>query len=267
MLHAGSIRDWVCLMYHEIPQSPGGQSRNYFAVPSDRFAEQLAHLRACGLRGTSLETFLRAPAPDQVALTFDDGHETHYAFAFPILAGLGFSATFFITTSWVGTEPYVSWTQLREMTAAGMSIQSHTHTHPFLSTLDRNAVARELTESKRQLDTELGQETITLALPGGDAPRHAHAPCIRKAGYRIIATSAWGTNRGSLPRSDGLIVVRRYTVRRDTTSERFETLARGRSRPWSPEGLRLRALHHVRRLVGPHRYARWRRTILQSVRT
>jgi peptidoglycan/xylan/chitin deacetylase (PgdA/CDA1 family) len=253
-------------MYHEVPQAHDEAARSYFAVPVERFADQMARLRDEGLRAVSLETMLETRDPDLVALTFDDGHQTHYASAFPVLAAMGFSATFFVTTGWVGRRASVSWNQLQEMAAAGMSIQSHTHTHPFLSALDGESVARELRESKRQLDEHLAQDTVTLALPGGDAPRRRYSDAIATSGYRIVATSAWGTNAWALRGAGAPVVVRRYTVRQDTSLKRFADLAMGLSPWWSREGLRLRTLNEVRRVFGPERYARWRRALLQTVR-
>jgi len=263
---AGLEGNWSCLMYHEVPLTVGRGSESYFAVQADRFADQMTKLRDLGLRGVSLETLFETQDSNVVALTFDDGHATHYTSAFPILTGLGFTATFFITTSWVGSHPYLSWSQLKEMAAAGMSIQSHTVSHPFLSALDEAAVGRELRESKRQLDERLGQDTITLSLPGGDAPQRKYANLIATSGYRVLATSAWGPNAASLRGSRASAVVRRYTVREDTSIERFMDLALGRSPSWSREGIRLRALHGIRTVLGAGRYARWRSAFLKTVR-
>jgi peptidoglycan/xylan/chitin deacetylase (PgdA/CDA1 family) len=261
-----SRSDWVCLMYHEVPSSSAAEVDGYFSVPVDRFRDQMGRLCDLGLRAVSLETLIRSREPNLVALSFDDGHATHYASAYPILADLGFTATFFVTTSWVETPSYVTWSQLEEMAASGMSIQSHTHTHPFLSVLSTDAVKRELDESKRLLDDRLLQNTVSLALPGGDAPRHENAELVAALGYRNVVTSVWGTNPLAALDNEVPAVVRRYTVRQDTTLERFSELALGRSPWWSREGLRLRALHGARRIIGPPRYSRWRKKFLQAVR-
>jgi peptidoglycan/xylan/chitin deacetylase (PgdA/CDA1 family) len=210
----------------------------------------------------SLEQALEQGRREDVAVTFDDGHATHYAEAFPILTRLGCTATFFVTTSLVGKPNHASWAQLREMAAAGMSIQSHTDTHAFLSQLDAGGVARELETSKSKLDDVMGRATISLALPGGDFPRRAHRGLIARAGYRILATSRWGANRTPAPDWEGLRLVRRYTVRRETTASRFERLGRGSSTAVSFEGLRLTSLAGIRSLLGAGRYARWRRAAL-----
>lgn len=253
---------WSCLMYHEIPGNRGDPGDGYFAVPATRFAEQMARLLDAGYRAVSLEQAVESGRPEDVAVTFDDGHATNYAEAFPVLARLDCAATFFVTTSWVGTPNRVSWGQLREMAAAGMSIQSHADTHSFLSQLDARGVARELEASKAKLDDGLGQATISLALPGGDFPRRAERGLIAGAGYRILATSRWGANGTSPTDGTGLRLVRRYTVRRETSAARFEELFRGQSPATSAEGLRLQALSGVRSLLGADRYSRWRRATL-----
>ena len=86
---------WACLMYHEVPAEP---PFGYFAVPRDRFVAQLNLLDRLQLAARPLED----TGPGQVALTFDNGHLTHYAQVFPLLAERGMRATFFVTTDWVG---------------------------------------------------------------------------------------------------------------------------------------------------------------------
>ncbi len=244
-------------MYHEVPRD--SRDVPYFAVPRKRFAAQLDRLAAAGKRGVTLEAILNAPTPPRnlVAVTLDDGHATHFTEAFPELARRGMTATFFVITARVGTPGYVTWAQLRELTAAGMSVQSHTHGHRFLSELPETAVIDELCASRALLDAELGQRTTTIALPGGDAPRLSFA-VFRNTGYRWVATSVWGANERA--GSEGY--VRRYTVRRDTDDHRFRICVDAASGPYSSEGLRLAALRGLRRTIGASRYARWRRSAL-----
>ena len=61
----------------------------------------------------------------------------------------------------------VTWNEIREMVAAGMSIGSHTHTHGILGGMDETTQTRELQESKTILERETGQSVTTLAYPVG----------------------------------------------------------------------------------------------------
>jgi peptidoglycan/xylan/chitin deacetylase (PgdA/CDA1 family) len=245
-------------MYHEISPMDASGPGNYFSVPRARFAAQLDLLGAMGLQGASMERVAASPNGGLVAITFDDGHASDYAEAFPELAARGMSATFFVVTSRVGQPGYVTWPHLREMSSSGMSIQSHTHTHPFLSELTRAQALDELRTSKRLLDDALAQDTISIAFPGGDAPRGWSANDFVELGYEWIATSRWGPN-SRVPRTRA---IRRYTVRRDGDASTFERMAHAASSAWSPEAVRLLTLNVVRRALGPSRYATMRRRAL-----
>ena len=83
-------------------------------------------------------------------VTFDDGYETVYREAFPVLEELGFTATVFLITgycgkqnSWpghvspVGEQLLLSWTQIEEMARHHIEFGSHTVTHPDLACVKR----------------------------------------------------------------------------------------------------------------------------------
>jgi peptidoglycan/xylan/chitin deacetylase (PgdA/CDA1 family) len=169
------------------------------------------------------------------------------------------TATFFVITSKIGTPGFATWEQLREMKSAGMSIQSHTHSHPFLSAIAKDDVAFELRESKRLLDTMLAQDTDGISLPNGDHPRGGTLAVAQSLGYRWVATSQWGPNRNA--GRDRL--VRRYTVRHGTTLKEFNSLVTEPPSAFSGEGLRLAFLHRLRAIIGTARYARWRRQLMR----
>jgi len=253
---------WACLMYHEVPADAA--SAGYFAVPRDRLAAQLDAIRALGLSARSLEDVVARPTGGALALTFDDGHATHYWQVFPLLVERRFTATFFVTSSWVGTPGHVTWRDLREMAAAGMSIQSHTAGHPFLSELDTRQVERELSESKAAIESEIRRPCTSLALPGGDAPRGWRPADYARLGYRYVATSRWGPNSIS-PSSQAGELVRRYTVRRETGLDTLRRQALGAAPAYDLEGLRQAALHGLRSTLGASRYARWRQRVLKAL--
>ena len=250
---------WACLMYHEVPGP--GESAGYFAVPREAFAAQLDRLRAAGLAGASLERRLAGDAGPAVAITYDDGHVTHVRHALPEIAARVMTATFFVVSDGVGRSGYASWAELREMADAGMSIQSHTRSHPFLSELSRAQVLDELRLSRVEIEDRLGRPVTTIALPNGDHPR-ADAAAFNECGYRWVATSRWGANRGS---GHAVQRVRRYTVRRSTALPELERLARAEASSLSTEAVRLELLGRLRTALGPSRYARWRRAVLQRV--
>src|SRR5688572_10973868 len=262
---SSAARPWVCLIYHDVPdhapRATGGPE--YFSVSRAAFASQLDVISNLGLTGCSIATAVAAPA-DAVAISFDDGDLGQAVNAFPALARRGMTATFFVTTSWVGTAKYASWDQLREMAAAGMSIQSHTHTHPFLSELDERALRDELRRSREMLDERLEQRTTMIAFPGGDAPRPALRALLAETGYEVIGTSRWGRNAAideSRPR-----YIKRCTVRGEPHRDAFTAVVTGDAWLSAKKQTRERVLAFIRASLGPSRYARWRRGFLDQAR-
>lgn len=125
------------------------------------------------------------------SITFDDGHLTHYTNAYPALLEAGMTAEFYVNTALVGTPGFVDWVQLREMAAAGMSIQSHGHHHLFLADLDDVALRNELERSKAAIEAHLGKAVTVLAPPGGRYDRRT-LETAQRLGYRALAVSEPG---------------------------------------------------------------------------
>ena len=71
--------------------------------------------------------------PDRlVALTFDDGPKSQYAFVAPLLKDYGFNATFYITEGLrflVDKERYMNWEEIAVLDADGFEIGNHTQHH------------------------------------------------------------------------------------------------------------------------------------------
>ena len=248
-------------MYHDI--TAGAVSRRWgaewFDVPVAAFARHLDLIREAGYLGCSIARALEHDGPC-LAISFDDGVRSHYEHAFPALAEQGMMATFFIITDCVGRPGYVTWSELREMRKAGMSIQSHTRSHPFLSELDAGGLREELVGSKATLDDALSQDTDQLALPGGDAPRGRLRSVIAEAGYRVVATSRWGSNGQDT--AEGVKLIRRCTVAGDPGEEYLRRVLHGDPSISLRRQLRERVLGGVREALGPSRYAAWRRRLL-----
>lgn len=255
---------WICLMYHDVAPAAVGITggSTYFSVSHTGFVRQLSALADAGLRGSSLAETLRDETGRAVAVTFDDGDLGQATRAFPALAARGMTATFFVTTSWVGKTGYASWTQLAEMRAAGMAIESHTHSHPFLSELGADALRDELRRSRDLLNEKLDQRTSMLALPGGDAPRRELRGMLVDEGYAVVATSRWGVNRGD--RTGHPLYVRRCTIRGEPSDAAFMAIARGNAWLALKKRSRESMLAALRSSLGPTRYARWRRRVLDA---
>lgn len=181
------------LMYHEL-ETPGRTLRQAepgyvrYIVRASSFRDQMKLLQKNGWRGVSVGDASASFAPKTVAITFDDGTETDLLLAAPILRECGFSATFYVTTGWTGQNGYLSESQLRELSALGFEIGSHSMTHSYLTDLDDAGLRRELVDSKLRLEQNIGKAVEHFSCPGGRYDSRV-AQLAREAGYRTVATS------------------------------------------------------------------------------
>ena len=124
-------------------------------------------------------------------LSFDDGHLSWRDVVVPILQDLDVPATFFLTTSLIGQAGNLSWQDCREMAAAGYHFGSHTVSHSRLSDQDDESAIREVRDSKKEIEHELGVEVRDFAAPYGHTVDFLDRDIrnVREAGYRSFATT------------------------------------------------------------------------------
>lgn len=107
------------------------------------------------------------PPPAMITFAFDDGYESVYELAFPILSRYDFPATVFVITSTIGQPGYLSLEQLKTLYENGWEIASHSISHPHLSQLDDKQLLVEIKDSKRTLK-ELGFTVYSFSPPYGE---------------------------------------------------------------------------------------------------
>lgn len=166
------------LMYHYVSEPPedADRYRRDLSVTPEQFDRQLRWLRDNGYTVVSLEDLARALRvgtrlpPRPIVLTFDDGYADAYERAFPLLKKHGMTASFFVVTEWIdeGRAGYLTWDQAREMAAAGMSIQSHSRTHPDLSRgCDYDCLVYQVLGSVQTIEAEIGVRPRFFCYPSG----------------------------------------------------------------------------------------------------
>lgn len=89
----------------------------------------------------------------------------------------------------------LTWEQSREMQQWGVSIGSHTLSHPVISRLDSEAIEQELRGSKTLLEEKLGRPVLDFAYPFGKPADYGSMPnLVAGVGYRTAVTTNWGFN-------------------------------------------------------------------------
>ncbi len=186
----------IVFLIHRIQKSPSS-----FEVVSEELFKNIVYLAkdldfsVIELKET-LKSLEEKTASKYLSFTFDDGWESDYKIALPVLLENNLKATFFITTNMVGQKKFMSWSQIRELSQYGMEIGSHTKSHPFLTKIPLKEAHIELQESKKELEEKLGREIVALSIPGGEYNKNI-LNIAREVGYKTIAISKPGINRFS----------------------------------------------------------------------
>jgi peptidoglycan/xylan/chitin deacetylase (PgdA/CDA1 family) len=166
------------LMYHHISDIPPQNVLDWsLTVTPTRFSRQLDYLKQQGYHSITFNQmfdalYYNAPLPSRpIILTFDDGYEDGYRFAYPILRQHGFSGMFYIITGKVNWQGQMTWAQLHEMVAHGMQMGSHTIHHVDMGQVLLNSLEQaqqELQISKITLEQNLGIVVQQFCYPAGE---------------------------------------------------------------------------------------------------
>ena len=194
----------MVLAYHSVHPTRRGP----LTVRPTEFERQVEFLAAHGFENVPLDAKLQAVSGDgaadsrQVVFTFDDGYEDNLTYAQPILQRHGFTATVFVVTGLAGTddvlEPHLSlaryggardeyrmlsWDQVRQLADMQWTIGSHTVSHPWLTTVDRERVRTEVAASKDAIEQQIQRPVEFFCYPAGRVSETAIEE-VRRAGYR-----------------------------------------------------------------------------------
>ncbi len=201
---AGQSKSGPILMYHYIRYVDAANDELGYnlSIDPETFDHHMAWLANNGYTGVDLHTLLRctgripsSQATDMcpaapVALTFDDGYMDAYTAALPILQRYGFRASFYIVTGFVGQPGYMGWKELIILRDAGMEIGSHSISHPNLTELDQAELARQINESKQELEQQLHIRVTSFCYPTG-AYNQETIEQLRLAGFENAITTNW----------------------------------------------------------------------------
>lgn len=107
-----------------------------------------------------------------VSVTFDDGWESVYSKALPILQEKGFPTTQYLIGGVFDNPAYMSIEQVRSMQKAGHEIGSHTMTHADLTLLTDAKLNWELAEARKVLKKHFDITPKDFASPLGAVSEH-----------------------------------------------------------------------------------------------
>jgi peptidoglycan/xylan/chitin deacetylase (PgdA/CDA1 family) len=194
------------LCYHKVERR---QELGVTRISPKRFAKQIERLARAGWKSLGLSEVIacaigqRIAAPNELAITFDDGYRGLREHAFPVLEAHGFRATCFVITDFAGKLnrwdvayggrrfAHLAWRDMRAWQGRGMEFASHTATHPRLPRMSDLVAFEELDRSRRAITAALEVDTAAVSYPFGAAGAREEN-LAREAGY----AAGFGIARG-----------------------------------------------------------------------
>jgi peptidoglycan/xylan/chitin deacetylase (PgdA/CDA1 family) len=231
------------LTYHRF----GDRLRDPFCLNIQDFEAQMAWIaeQKCAISLNDLEQFLNQPGtlPDgSVLITIDDGYQSIFDQAFPILKKYNIPATVFVTVSAIQNqrealppdsdepEPHLTWSEVATMAQAGITIASHGWTHRSLGKLSVAEAQQEAQCSRAVLEEHLGQAVSAFAYPFGTFVdfNDATTQILQSHQYNFGFTSQHGAVRQN---TDSLLLPR-IKVESGEPLWLFQLLAKGGLDAW-----------------------------------
>lgn len=200
MLPASRTVHVPILMYHHISDVPTKNVLDLsLTVTPTIFNKQLDHLKARHYHSITFNQLFAAlyyggPLPTKpIILTFDDGYDDAYKFAYPALKAHGFSSMFYIITGKVGWKGQMTWDQMREMLVNGMQMGSHTIHHVDIGQVLLNSLAQAQQEvhiSQVDMEQHLGIAIQQFCYPSGEPFRHG-SMLLRRLVMALLAANGY----------------------------------------------------------------------------
>lgn len=195
------------LMYHNIEDLPAGTP---LCVTGAQFRAQMKFLRDHKYNIVSLDELADImdsgkPVPHNIAaVTFDDGNANNYLNALPVLKEFGIPATVFMVSDHIGRSGYLTVSQMRKMSDAGIGFGSHTKSHRNLKDASMQDTERELMHSKKIIEEVTGKKVTAFCYPSGQQGGCCR-DVLKRAGYRTAFLT--------MPR-DGSVKLDPYALKR-----------------------------------------------------
>lgn len=224
------------IYYHRVVKDLSEAGKHGIYVTAQRFEDHLRFLKKEGFKTISFEKALEVKKNcvegKFVIITFDDGYEDNYQYAFPLLKKYGFTAIIFLVAqldhnAWdrQSGEPLariMNQSQIKEMQEYGIEFGSHTLTHPDLTKISLEDAKKELVDSKNILEKKLGVEIKTLAYPYGNCSGEIKKITCQ-AGYKF----AFATDKAPLGLHEDIYQIRRTGIFPNTTVQGLARKVKG----------------------------------------
>ena len=162
-------------VYHDIVENEDEIQFDYMQTTKETFEKQILGLIKLGYKPISYEDLIaynngeKELSKKSFLITFDDGFEGVYKYAYPFAKQHNIPITSFVINYDVGTNGYYTWDEAREMDKSGVvSIYSHSLKHDEYNKYSPEDLLKDVTTSLEEIEKELGHSiTKVFTYPYG----------------------------------------------------------------------------------------------------
>ncbi len=158
-----------------------------------------------------------------VGISFDDAFLSVYKNAWPRLKENGFPFTIFIATDYVDNNSpnFMNWSQIQEMTKAGVTIGSHTGSHLHMPIASEQENIEEVERAQKRINEVLNKTPSLFAYPYGETSLKIQE-LIKKLGF----IAAFGQQSGAFDQTSEMFSLPRFSMNENYGSlKRFRLAA------------------------------------------
>ena len=237
------------VMYHQLTKSESKSGK--YVLPLEQFEKDLKYLKNKGYQTVTVQQLVafsegKADLPEKsVMITFDDGNETLYEYAMPMLEQYGFTAVGFVVGALADryTElddhnlnySNLNWQEIKEMSSGNIiDIQSHSF-DLHKNTADRSGAKKKKSETieqyreflsadaakmKMKMVEQTGKEPIAFAYPFGSFSSESRE-ILKENGMKVVFTCEERVNIIKKAEPECLFGLGRYNRPSGISSESF----------------------------------------------
>ena len=160
--------------YHEVVDDSAHIKQDFMQISESKFEKQITGLKYIGFNAIKYRDLIDYSSGDislypyNYIITFDDGYESVYEYAYPIIKSREIPITLFVIDEKIGTEGYLNWNQLKEMEESGLvDVYTHGLDHEDSTKLEPRELLNRVNKAQDNLVSRLGNRPQIFAYPYG----------------------------------------------------------------------------------------------------
>ncbi len=198
----------ISLMYHRFEENKYPSTN----IKNKVFLEQLKEINKLGLEFITFKKFEKIIQTNidknYILLTIDDGFESFYKNAWPILKSKKIPFILFVSTREVGKNGYMTWEQINEIGSSDLAkIGNHSHSHEYLVDWENNKVKSDIKTSIEIFKKKLGYSPEIFSYPFGEWSNE-----LKKIIYDFDFKFAFGQHSGVIDPTKDFLELPRFPI-------------------------------------------------------